>query len=247
MRLEDIKSRTDIPALDESLQAIGMPGLFLAGEVTGYALVKTAIRHGQDVATRVAQDLAEERPVPGELHDLVIVGAGPAGISCAPGQGARHPAVLLEQETIGGTVSSTRGASAPVPTQPVELPRRGGSKRYLKEELMEIWTDIVQRHELDVRTGHWLEGVRKERDGSFTVTTSAAACGRKVCLCLGRRGSPRKLVPGEDPPVSIASSTPRPTTIAGSSSSAATVPSRPMALAEQDGTRSRCHRKRGFN
>ncbi len=53
----DVEQRRDLPALDPELEAVGVPGLYLAGELTGYALVRTAVEHGSRVADRVAARL----------------------------------------------------------------------------------------------------------------------------------------------------------------------------------------------
>ena len=53
--LGNLEHREDIPALTENLEAVGSPGLFLAGEVTAHALVKTAIHHGVAVGSEVAR------------------------------------------------------------------------------------------------------------------------------------------------------------------------------------------------
>ena len=45
-RLVEATERADLPALTESFESSTTPGVFLAGEVTGYALVRTAIGHG---------------------------------------------------------------------------------------------------------------------------------------------------------------------------------------------------------
>lgn len=50
--LGDVSERTDLPALQSSLEAVGTPGVYLAGEVTGYALIRTAIEHGSAAARR---------------------------------------------------------------------------------------------------------------------------------------------------------------------------------------------------
>ena len=65
------------------LEALGSPGLFLAGEVTAHALIKTAIEQGQAVAAEVARRLQTVEDKGDEILDLCIVGAGPAGLGAA--------------------------------------------------------------------------------------------------------------------------------------------------------------------
>jgi len=133
--------------------------------------------------------------------DVVIVGAGPAGMSA--GLVAAElglSCVILDQQGAGGTILQYPRRKL-VMVQPVEFPRLGKLPRheYLKEELLEIWEKLHAESGLDIRIGPRVTGV-KGRRGNFTVETTAGTWrGRHVLLALGRRGSPRRLnVPGED-------------------------------------------------
>lgn len=202
VRIGDLEERRDIPALTERLESTQTEGLYLAGEVTGFALVKTAIEHGRDVARHVAARAKGRSTVAAPL-DLLIVGAGPAGIACAleaKTQGLRFH--MVDQDQVGGTVAHYPRQKM-VLTQPVELPRFGklAKSEYQKEELLEIWRELVTREELPLETGRTFETVERQADGSFVVQFDAGEPlhADAVCLALGRRGSPRKLdVPGEE-------------------------------------------------
>jgi len=204
--LGDLSDRRDIPAISESLEVRGSPGLFLAGEVTGYALVRTAITHGTSVADEVARRCADGGrdgvARDADVLDLVVVGAGPAGIACAlRAKEAGLHFVVIEQEELGGTVAKYPRRKL-VMTQPVALPLYGRLTQttYEKEELVEIWEQVVSRHELPIRTGVGFRGGVRLANGVHEVTTTAGPLrARNVCMAIGRRGSPRKLgVPGED-------------------------------------------------
>ena len=71
--LQNLEERRDIPVVDERLEAIGSPGLFLAGEVTAHALIKTAIEHGTAVAER--SGAARAAGTPGGIGELRTVTA----------------------------------------------------------------------------------------------------------------------------------------------------------------------------
>ncbi len=47
--------RDALPVLNEHLEAIDSPGVFLTGEVTGFALIRTAITQGTAVVDEVAR------------------------------------------------------------------------------------------------------------------------------------------------------------------------------------------------
>ncbi|MFO1053122.1 MAG: NAD(P)-binding domain-containing protein [Planctomycetota bacterium] len=199
VRIANLATRDDVPAIDEHLEAVGVPGVFLPGEVTAHALIRVAVEHG----TRVADEVAR-RPrakVDGEV-DLCIVGAGPAGLACA--LRARELGlsfVLCEQEDeIGGTVARYPRRKL-VLTEPVDLPLVGRLRRrtWEKEELIELWQRAVHEHRIEVATSAVLQEIRRERDDVFVVrTTHGEHRARHVCLALGRRGAPRRLgVPGE--------------------------------------------------
>ena len=210
--LADLAERRDIPALTEQFESSNTPGLFLAGEVTGYALIRTAIAHGTAVADEVARrvraagdssGVGSARQAGAPL-DLLVVGAGPGGIACSL-QAKSHGLsfTTIEQSDLGGTVSKYPRRKL-VMTQPVVLPLHGklGRTSYAKEELVELWHDVAKRHDLPIRTGVEFQALDRTPDGVFLVDTSQGRIeARHVCLALGRRGTPRKLgVPGEELP-----------------------------------------------
>ncbi len=201
--ISNANERDDIPALDEGLEAIGSPNLFLAGEVTAHALVKTAIDHGRAVGAEVARRSGRPGGQSAKALDLVVVGAGPAGLACSlEAKKAGLDFVTLERELQpGGTVAKyPRGKL--ILSEPVELPLHGKLARnaYTKEQLQELWGQLIDEHELPVRGGVSLHGVERTAGGTFLVnSTDGQLEAHHVCLALGRRGTPRRLgVPGED-------------------------------------------------
>ncbi|MBK7644752.1 MAG: NAD(P)-binding domain-containing protein [Planctomycetes bacterium] len=129
VELGDIAVRDDIPALSDKFESTLTPGVFLAGEITGWALIRTAISHGTVVADEVARRVKELGPAPENVFDLVIIGAGPAGIACAL-ESKLHGLsyMVLEQSEMYGTVGKYPRRKL-VMLQPVTLPCTGDSAR----------------------------------------------------------------------------------------------------------------------
>lgn len=197
--LGDISSRQDIPYLQENYES-NIPGLYIVGELGGLALIRNAINQGAGVGREIKLTYAHREDVD---FDVIVVGAGPAGMSTAlelVDSGLN--VVMLDQDEPGGTILQYPRRKL-VMVQPVTLPHYGTLKNleYSKEELLEIWQKILGEKELHYKSHHRMTGVMV-KDDIFTVQTNKGdfTAGR-VVLALGRRGTPRKLgVSGEELP-----------------------------------------------
>lgn len=190
----------EIPVVTPDFQS-NVPGLYIAGELGGMGLIRKAAEQGSQAIASIQARLRDKKPA-GFEFDVVIVGAGPAGLGAAlAATAAKLNYVTLEQEdTLGGSVLHYPRAKIAM-TAPVTLPLVGKVKwtEISKEKLLDFWNSIVATHQLDVRYGERMTGV-KPIDGGFEVTTGKG-CYRAatVLLAIGRRGTPRKLgVDGED-------------------------------------------------
>jgi thioredoxin reductase/Pyruvate/2-oxoacid:ferredoxin oxidoreductase delta subunit len=182
----------DLPEVDEFFES-SRPGVHVVGELGGMGLIKNAVIQGLQCAEHLAGTVAQG-------GEVVIVGAGPAGLATALGLKARGVAHrLLEQDTVGGSVAHYPRRKVAM-TEQVELPLYGkfGKKLITKEELLAGWDRVIAKAGLRVEQGVRVTGVEGE-DGRFTVqTTAGSLLAAKVVLAIGRRGTPRKLgVPGE--------------------------------------------------
>jgi putative YpdA family bacillithiol system oxidoreductase len=194
----DTKSRPDIPILAENFES-NVPGLYLVGELGGMSLIRNAISQGRAAALDVVQRLNGSRAE--DVYDLIIVGAGPAGISAAL-TAIEHNVnyLILEQNDIGGTILHYPHRKL-VMTQPVEVPLFGRLTRdeYSKEELVAMWQEIHARFHLNVKTGERMDDVSRDGDRFQVISNGGIYRARFVILALGRRGTPRRLgVPGEE-------------------------------------------------
>lgn len=175
-----------------------VPGIYIAGELGGMGLIRNAVEQGRQAIDYIRQSISRSDP---ESFDLLIVGAGPAGIAAslaAKAAGLRFK--TIEQDSLGGTVAHFPRRKI-VMTQPVQLPLVGKVRfrETTKEDLLAFWQDVVATQDLDIRFNERMENITSAAQGFEVETTSGSYRVAKVLLCLGRRGTPRRLgVAGED-------------------------------------------------
>ncbi|MDX1419047.1 MAG: NAD(P)-binding domain-containing protein [Rubricoccaceae bacterium] len=189
----------ELPRIRENYET-NVPGLYIVGELGGMGLVKNAFEQARQCVEGIAK---EKSQAPDDALDVVIVGAGPAGLSAtvnAKEQGLRYRTFEKEPD-LGGTVRRYPRRKL-VMTHHFDVPGYGrlAFTEVQKEQLIETWEDIVHRTDVTVETGVSVEAVEPLGDDGFLVRTSAGAVKtRRVILAIGRRGNPRKLgIPGED-------------------------------------------------
>ena len=195
----------DMPYLTPEYETT-VANLFIVGELGGLALIKNAVNQGRDCVDTIAARLKANRraqPVPA-VHDLLVIGAGPAGISASL-RAIEHKLnyLTIERDEIGGTVAKYPRQKL-VMTSPVEFPMYGkfNKMQLSKENLLAFWDMILNRSDFNVSTGEKVEDIRKGEDEIFTVATvNNQYRARALILALGRAGEPKKLgVKGEDLP-----------------------------------------------
>jgi len=193
----------NLPVLSQTFETT-VPGIFIAGELSGMGLIKNAVMQGTAVGKEIARRVHSEGPRQSNASlDVAVIGAGPAGLAVAlsaMGDGLRY--VVLEQGDAGGTILHYPRRKI-VMTAPVELPVWGPLKfrETTKENLLAVWKEIVQKTGLEVHNREKVTGVTKEGEFYRVVTDKGTYAARYIVLALGRRGTPRTLgVPGEDLP-----------------------------------------------
>ncbi|MCF8241235.1 MAG: NAD(P)-binding domain-containing protein [Melioribacteraceae bacterium] len=191
------KRGVDLPHVSQEYET-NVPGMYIAGELGGMGLIKNAVEQGKQAVDNIVRKKVERN---NNEYDLVIVGAGPAGIAAslnAKKHGLKF--ITIDQETLGGTVFSFPRAKV-VMTSPMELPTHGIVKLYetSKTELIDLWKEVLEKNKIVIQESEKVIDIKKSANSFEVITNQSGYKTSHVLLAIGRRGTPRKLgVKGED-------------------------------------------------
>ncbi|MGA0284595.1 MAG: NAD(P)-binding domain-containing protein [Saprospiraceae bacterium] len=191
----------DLPHVNQSFET-NIKGIYIAGELGGMGLIKNSVEQGKQAVDNIAPSIKKSD---NGMYDLLIIGAGPAGISASLAA-KKHglKSMTFEQDTLGGTVYTFPRAKI-VMTAPMDLPLYGNVKLFdtSKDELLSIWQEAISNNALDIKESTKVEKIVPLEDGTFKLLTAEGESFKTqtVLIAIGRRGTPRKLgVPGEGSP-----------------------------------------------
>jgi thioredoxin reductase (NADPH) len=150
------------------------------------------------------------------MYDLIIIGAGPAGISAAyHARQAGLDCLVIEKGLIGNTIYNYPvGLTVFSTTNELEFndgDLRPAREKPTREELLSYYVRFVLDNELDVRTEETVlsvaaavadAGIGADATRTFSVSTDKSDYQSKnILFAIGAMDYPRKLnVPGEDLP-----------------------------------------------
>jgi len=191
------KRGVELPHVDQNFET-NVPGIFIAGELGGMGLIKNAVEQGKQAIENLSKKIKKNHAA---QYDVIIIGAGPAGISASlMAKKNKLSCLTLEQDTLGGTVFSFPRTKI-VMTSPMDLPLHGKAKLYetRKSVLLNLWEEVLQKNEVQVTENTKVDAIQSEKEGFKILTkTGETYSTQTVLIAIGRRGTPRKLnVPGE--------------------------------------------------
>ncbi len=141
------------------------------------------------------------------MLDLIIIGAGPAGISAAyEAQKLNLNYLVIEKALIGNTIYNYPVGLAVFSTtnelEFIEGELESAREKPTREELLSYYVRFVLENELNVQTEEEVTNVEKIGENHFKITTEKDVYESKTVLfAIGAMEYPRKLnVPGEDLP-----------------------------------------------
>src|SRR3977135_2093012 len=139
-----------------------------------------------------------------ERLDLLIIGAGPAGLSAADAaarEGLNY--LVIEKGTIADTIRHYPVGRTLFST-PNELEMHEGAlvpvrEKPTREELLSHYVHFVLDHDLQINTGETVIAAQPEDDGFKVRTNCREYRARRLLFAIGAMAHPRRLhIPGED-------------------------------------------------
>ena len=180
-------------------------GIFVIGDVTGLPLVKIAANQGVEVLEKMeVHGVFDRNEAEEQRLDLVIIGAGPAGLSAAveaEKRGLKY--VVLERNKVASTVRSfPPGKKVYAEPQFIQNSSELDVDEDLdKDEFLARIHHLVDDKQLQIKEDTEVARVRKLGERRFEVETQTGKSfpTRQVLVAIGRQGQPRLLdCPGAD-------------------------------------------------
>ena len=191
------KRGVELPHLNQNFET-NIPGIFIAGELGGMGLIKNAVEQGKQAVVNLSKKIKKDTVAE---YDLIIIGAGPAGIAASLTASQLNLKFLtLEQDSLGGTVFNFPRKKI-VMTSPVVLPLYGKIKlkETSKSELLDIWDSALKENNIHINVNEKVESIEKKKDHFEVKTSKNIYTCKAMVVAIGRRGSPKKLnIPGEE-------------------------------------------------
>ena len=182
-------------------------GVFIIGDLTGIPLLKLAAESGKKIidffeSDKDLQKLKEASKDSG-IFDLIIVGAGPAGITAGIEASKRNYkfTILEASQKFSTILNFPKGkpiiAAPEGYKQEAELKINDGTKESLLEELNEQIKNI----DLQLHEGVRVERIEKQKNHLTIVTTEGSYKALRIVLAIGKTGNAKMLnIPGENLP-----------------------------------------------
>ncbi len=143
--------------------------------------------------------------IPQDTYDLIIVGAGPAGLSAAARARKQDlKALVLEQGEVANTFVQEYQNGKNVMALPLKLPLRSDVEFHegSRESILQTWNKNREAYQLNILTRVSVRSIEKT-NGVFEVKTQMgdAYTAKHVVMAIGKLGNPRKLdAPGDTLP-----------------------------------------------
>ncbi|MBT3413326.1 MAG: NAD(P)-binding domain-containing protein [Candidatus Jacksonbacteria bacterium] len=189
------------PEIDEQKET-SVQGVYIVGDLTGIPLLRLAADGGTKIVKQLFSDqkATSEKEKSTDVYDLIIVGAGPAGISAAIECKKKNiNYIILESNRILNTIENFP-KEKPITLKPdrvqLELPLEMNDG--FKETLIEELTIQIEREGLNFEVGTFVQRLSRKDNIIHIETNKNVYMAEKAVLAIGKAGNSRQLkVPGE--------------------------------------------------
>lgn len=182
-------------------------GIYIVGDLTGIPLLKLAAESGKKIITTILSDQGylkqKESNKDSNVYDLIIVGAGPGGISAGIEAIKRNLNFLILESSQKFNTIINFPKGKPIFAEPDDYKQEADLKINdgTKESLLEELHSQIKDQELPVKEGVMVESI-STANGDFELETNDEHYkALRVILAIGKSGNARMLnVPGENLP-----------------------------------------------
>lgn len=178
-------------------------GVYIIGDLTGVPLLKAAAEGGVQLIRNFVEKNEFHKSTDENTFDVVIVGAGPAGISAAlecKKEGLKY--LVLETSQLFNTIENFPKGKL-ILAKPDELQQKSllTIKDGNKESLLQEMKERIAEENLNVSIGEMVSHIKRTATHIDITTKKQSYKADKVLLAIGKSGNSRKLkVPGEELP-----------------------------------------------
>lgn len=184
-----------------------LKGVFIIGDLTGIPLLKLAAESGKKIIDLFAADeefqKSRKHKSSADIFDLIIVGAGPAGIAAGIEASKRnYNFKILESAKKFNTIINFP-KSKPIIAAPDDYEQQSDLKINdgVKESLLEELNSQINKISLPIIEGVMVEKIENDGRHFNLITSEGNYKAQRIILAIGKSGNARMLnIPGEDLP-----------------------------------------------
>lgn len=178
-------------------------GIYVIGDLGDAPVIKSAFNQGSTLGKHLRDTINHN---PNLDFDVLIVGAGPAGVAAAVeliGTGLTFE--IIDQNFAFSTIDSFLPKKK-IYAQPINLETHPlfHFQNAIKEDLVSNWTNTLAENNLRVKSGHKLIGIKKiNRQFTVKIQTDTnqnkSVSSQVIVLATGKRGTPNSYpIPGSE-------------------------------------------------
>ncbi|WP_337872607.1 NAD(P)-binding domain-containing protein [Ignavibacterium sp.] len=194
------------PEINENGET-SVKGIFIIGDLTGIPLLKLAAESGKKIIDYFSNDSEfqklKQANTDKNIYDVLIVGAGPAGIAAGIEASKKNFSFLILESAKKFNTIVNFPKGKPIIAAPGEYQQQSDLKINdgVKESLLDELNQQIKNIDIPVKEGLMVQKIEKDNNHFKVSTIKGDYKALRVILAIGKSGNARMLnVPGEDLP-----------------------------------------------